>query len=606
MRHRGILMVKFWKSDKFSLAILFSISIFIRVIPTRKWVYGMDEAMHLIEVSSILSKSFPSAKPGYALLLTIMILFIGNQNPVFVRLLTVFFTNFLVFVGYSFGRKLGGKIVGLWTAVLLAFHHRIFDFSYWIMTDIPFTFLSFLALYYIYRNFEMLDVQKNGRKFAILAGILCGLTYLVRQVGIYLIILAICLYFISRGTSFSKRLNNAVTFFSGLFIMLTPWFLWNYIHHGVFDVTVNFVDISFISKFDFTLTALIWPLVFLGMGLCGVLLLIYKKIIFRPIYIYLSIICATVIYALALFIYLYSTVSNAFLSQLIYYFIQIPGLALGFHLINPYGVSYLAIIISITTFPIVLIGFMVAYKTNKSLTIISIISSVLLILLLCIIIFRSERYMFPIAPLLSTFLIVGVLKLKDVFFSLIIHPLLSRQAHLMKHFSAFPFSSMQIVTASFLIIILMPNIVADGLANEYYLSFDEMVVTSPLWREYITAALWFRENSDQQARVMTFKHFDFEYYSHRTSIAPHPQIYDEYYKNFGAQVYVTELMKEMYRRNITHIVFGPFGYSDRLLFWISDPATAPIYLDVIYFVESPKVIIYEISWSEYTAKDPLG
>jgi len=146
----------------------------------------------------------------------------------------------------------------------------------------------------------------------------------------------------------------------------------------------------------------------------------------------------------------------------------------------------------------------------------------------------------------------------------------------------------------------MPNIVADGLANEYYLSFDDMVVTSPLWREYITAALWFKENSNQQARVMTFKNFDFEYYSHRTCIAPHPQIYDEYYKNFGEQAYITELMKEMQSRNITHIVFGPFGYSDRHLFWISDPNEASSYLDVIYLVESPKVIIYEIKWSEYS------
>ncbi|MFX1519584.1 MAG: ArnT family glycosyltransferase [Promethearchaeota archaeon] len=598
-------MAKLWKSDTFRLFILFWISIVIRLIPTRKWVYGMDEAMHLLEISFVLSRSFQGAKPGYSILLTTIVLFIGNQNPVFIRFLSIIFASFLVFVGYSFGKSLGGKHVGLWTAVFLTFHHRIFDMSYWIMTDIPFTFLSFLALYFIYRNFELLKVPKNGGKFAFLAGILCGISYLVRQLGIYLIILAIFLYFLSRGTSFSKRLNNAVTLFSGLFIMLIPWFLWNYIYHGVFDVTVNFVDISFISKFDFTLTALIWSLLFLGMGLCGVLLLIYKKIIFRHIYLYLSIICTTAVYALTLFLHLYFIVPNAFLSQLIYYLVQIPGFAVGFHLINPYGINYLAIIVSIITVPILFIGFMVTYKTNKSLTIISLTSSVFLILFLCIIIFRSDRYIFPMVPLLSSFLIVGVLRLKDIFFSFIAYPLLSKSEQLMKHFSAAPFLSMQIVTVSFLLIILMPNIVADGLADKYYLSFDEMTVTSPLWREYITAALWFRENSDQQAKVMTFKNFDFEYYSHRKCIPPHPQIYDEYYKIYGEQVYVTELMKLMRSHNITYIVFGPFGYSDRLLFWISDPITAPSYLDVIYLVDSPKVIIYEINWSEYIAKTPL-
>ncbi len=585
-------MVKLWQSTTFRLLSLFCISVFIRVIPTRKWVYGMDEAMHLIEISSVLTKDLMGAKPGYILLLTFTISLLGNQNPVFIRLLTILFASFLVFVGYSFGKKLGGNTVGMLTAVFLTFHHKIFDLSYWIMTDIPFTFLSFLALYLIFRNFEMLITLKNNVKLSVLAGILCGLSYLVRQVGIYLILLAIISYFIIRGPSFLKRFKNGMMFSSGLAVMLAPWFLWNFIHYGVLDTTVNFVDVSFISN--------LWPLVFLGVGLCGVFLLIYRKINFRSIHLNLSIIFATIIYALILFLYLNFTVNNAFLSRLIFYLVQIPGIALGFHLINPYGVSYLAIIISIITFPILLIGLVKAYEMNKTLTIISIISSGLLILLLGGIIFQSERYMFPIAPLLSTFLIVGVLKLKDIFLSLIVGPLLSRQVFLMKYFSAVPFSSMQIVTVSFLIIILMPNIVADGLANEYYLSFDEMVVTSPLWREYITAALWFKENSNQQARVMTFKNFDFEYYSHRTCIAPHPQIYDEYYKNFGEQAYITELMKEMQSRNITHIVFGPFGYSDRHLFWISDPNEASSYLDVIYLVESPKVIIYEIKWSEYS------
>lgn len=591
-------MVKLWQSNTFRLLVLFCISVFIRLIPTRKWVYGMDEALHLIEISSVLAKDFIGAKPGYIFLLTFIVSLLGNQNPVFIRLLTILFASFLVFVGYSFGKKLGGNTVGMFTAVFLTFHHKIFDLSYWIMTDIPFTFLSFLALYFIFRNFEMLIALKNNTKLSVLAGILCGLSYLVRQVGIYLILLAIISYFIVRGPLFLQRFKNGMMFSSGLVVMLTPWFLWNYVHYGVLDTTVNFVDISFISK--------LWPFVFLGVGLCGALVLIYKKINFRSIHLDLFVIFATLIYAIILFLYLNFTVGNAFLSRLIFYLVQIPGIALGFHLINPYGVSYLAIIISIITFPILLIGLVKAHEINKLLTIISIISSGLLILFLCGIIFQSERYMFPIAPLLSTFLIIGVLKLKDNFFSLIVMPLLSRQVPLMKHFSKVPFSSMQIVTVSFFIIILTPNMVADGLANEYYLSFDEMVVTSPLWREYITAALWFKENNDQQARVMVFKNFDFEYYSHRKCIAPHPQLYDEYYKNFGEQVYVTELMKEMHRKNITHVVFGPFGYSDRLLFFISDPTIAPSYLDVIYLVESPKVIIYEIKWSEYSVITSLG
>jgi hypothetical protein len=156
----------------------------------------------------------------------------------------------------------------------------------------------------------------------------------------------------------------------------------------------------------------------------------------------------------------------------------------------------------------------------------------------------------------------------------------------------------------FLTVILFPNIVADGLANDDYLSTDDMVVTSPLWREYIEAALWFKETSDPQAKVMAFKNFDFEYYSQRKCIAPSQQIYSEYFQN-NKQAYVTELMIYSKTFNITHIVFGPFGYSDNILYWLSDPNTAPSYVEVIYLRNSPKVIIYSIQWSEFTTESPF-
>ncbi len=98
---------------------------------------------------------------------------------------------------------------------------------------------------------------------------------------------------------------------------------------------------------------------------------------------------------------------------------------------------------------------------------------------------------------------------------------------------------------------------------------------------------------------MAFKNFDFEYYSQRKCIAPSQQIYSEYFRN-NKQAYVTELMNFMNTNNITHIVFGPFGYSDNILFWLSDPNTVPSYVEVIYLRNSPKVIIYLIQWSKFT------
>jgi len=132
-----------------------------------------------------------------------------------------------------------------------------------------------------------------------------------------------------------------------------------------------------------------------------------------------------------------------------------------------------------------------------------------------------------------------------------------------------------------------------------------MVVTSPLWEEYIKAALWFGTNSDQEAKVMAYKNFDFEYYSHRECIAPPQHIYREFYR-YDKQAYIIELMNYIYTQNITHIVYGPFGYSDNILFWLSDPNTAPSYAEVIYLKNSPKVIIYSISWSKYTLASPVS
>ncbi len=515
----------------------------------RKWVYGLDEAFYLIDTSFIFGEITPGAgsKPGYAFMLGIIFIILNTQHPFFIRLLTVIFTSFLPFVGYSFGKKLGGEKIGWLTGLFLVFHHKIFDLSYWIMTDIPFTFLTFLSIYFILLNFEKLENSESNKRFPFIAGILCGLSDLVRQIGIYLIFLTILLYFLTNGINLRQKFDNAIRFFMGVTSMLLPWFLWSYIHLGVLDPTLEYIATTPSS----------------------------------PTYITLF-------------------------SRLLYYVVQIPGMVLGFHLINQYQVTFSAIIISIGVCLIIIIGLVNGYSQNKLLTRITILSTLLLLIFLVILEAQVSRYFYPIIPLLVPFLFIGLFKTKDIMISAIKY-ISNRSTICFKKKGLFSFHGKfhLLINLMFIAAILLPNIVADTLANKNYLSTDDMVVTSPLWRAYIEAALWVKETSDPQDKVITFKNFDFEYYSQRKCIAPSRQIYSEYFRN-NKHAYVTELMNYMYTNNITHVVIGPFGYTDNILFWLSDPNTAPSYVEVIYLRNSPKVIIYLIQWSKFTIASPFN
>jgi len=253
-----------------------------------------------------------------------------------------------------------------------------------------------------------------------------------------------------------------------------------------------------------------------------------------------------------------------------------------------------------------LVGLVTGYRMNRLFTRITLLSIILLLIFLVNIIYYKSRYFYPIIPLLTPFLWIGLFKIRDTSISVLRYFYYRSPNYFRK---GFLFSSRRsfnlLLSILFIIVILLPNIVADGLANDDYLSTDDMVVTSPLWRKYIKAALWFKKTSDPQAKVMAFKNFDFKYYSQRKCIAPSQQIFNEYFRN-NKQVYVTELMNYMNTNNITHIVFGPFGYSDNILFWLSDPNTAPSYVEVIYLRNSPKVIIYLIQWSKFTTASPFA
>ncbi len=572
----------------------------------QKWVYGLDEAMHLIAPSFLAGSKDPGTKPGYAFILIIIFIILNSQHPFFARLLTVIFTSLIPFVGFSFGKKLGGEKTGLITAIFLTFHHRLFDLSYWIMTDVPFTFLSFLSTYFVVCNVQKSEKSETNIHLTLITGILCGLSYLFRQIGIYLVLMVILLYFVTKG-NLAVKFKGFIGFFMGVTIMLFPWFLWSYIQFGVLDPATSVINISSFPVIHVNLLTYILLFLVLTASSVIICLIIHYRNKYFGIKKQLGIFVACSIsafYVFALIYFVYFKTKGVF-KLLLYYFVQIPGLVLGFDLINQYQVTPYAIIISIIIFQILLVGLVIGYRMNRLFTRVTLLSIIILLIFLVNIIYYKSRYFYPIIPLLTPFLWIGLFKIRDSSISVLRkfyyrYPNYFRKGFLL----SFHRSCSLIISIMFITVILFPNIVADGLANNDYLSTDDMVVTSPLWREYIEAALWFKETSDPQAKVMAFKNFDFEYYSQRKCIAPSQRIYNEYFRN-NKQAYVTELMTYMKANNITHIVFGPFGYSDNILFWLSDPDTAPSYVEVIYLRNSPKVIIYLIQWSKFTPASPF-
>ena len=566
----------------------------------QKWVYGLDEAMHLIAPSFLAGSKDPGTKPGYAFILTIIFIILNSQHPFFARLLTVFFASLIPFVGFSFGKKLGGEKIGWITAIFLTFHHRLFDLSYWIMTDVPFTFLSFLSTYFVVCNFQKSEKSETNLHLTLITGVLCGLSYLFRQIGIYLILMVILLYFITKG-NLEIKFKSFISFFIGVTIMLFPWFLWSYIQFGVLDPAASVINISSFSVFYVNLLNYIWLfLVLIASSVIFLIIYFKKKFIETKKLLGILVVCSiSALYVLALIYFVYFK-TKGIIKLLLFYFVQIPGLVLGFDLINEYQITLYAIIISIIIFQILLVGIVIGYQMNRLFTRVTLLSIIMLLIFLVNIIYYKSRYFYPIIPLLTPFLWIGLFKIRDSSIS-VLRKFNYRYPNYFRKGFLLPFrrSYSLIISIIFITVILFPNIVADGLANEDYLSTDDMVVTSPLWREYIEAALWFKETSDPQAKVMAFKNFDFEYHSQRKCIAPSQQIYSEYFRS-NKQAYVTELMIYSKTNNITHIVFGPFGYSDNILYWLSDPNTAPSYVEVIYFRDSPKVIIYSIQWSKFT------
>ena len=105
------------------------------------------------------------------------------------------------------------------------------------MTDIPFLCISVLSLYVI------TDERPARWQWAVRAGVLCGIAYLLRYNGLFLLVPGLAAM-ICRGGSRASRAGWAGLFLLSFAAMAAPWWWANAVHHGSAFYSRNFVDVA--------------------------------------------------------------------------------------------------------------------------------------------------------------------------------------------------------------------------------------------------------------------------------------------------------------------------------------------------------------------------
>ena len=210
--------------------------------PARLHVVGVFSDFYMRyapDADLIAHGKFPSSvynPPGYSVALVLLSQITGDHftSGKWLSLASAGLTGLLSF--YLF-RRLFGAAPALLAVPIILLSGTFNRYTISAMTDVPFLCVSILGLLVI------TDERPARWHWAVLAGALCGLAYLLRYNGLFLLVPGLTAV-IGREDSRAAR-----AWWSGLFLlsfaaMAAPWWWANAIHHGSPFYSRNFVDVA--------------------------------------------------------------------------------------------------------------------------------------------------------------------------------------------------------------------------------------------------------------------------------------------------------------------------------------------------------------------------
>lgn len=227
------------KIDRYILIVLF-IALILRLVyfflfhPPLTWddASGYDAiAQNIIQGKGYsLDGLIPTAcrEPGYSLFFLTPIYFIFGHSLLWVQVFQILLNLIIIFSLYQIVLTLISRPAAIGAAFLASFHYSPIIYNGEILTETFFTFclfFSFLILLWAYQT-------KTILRFFI-TGIALGLTTLVRfNTALIFIALFFPLWILQK--SFKKAFIQSSFIGLGIFLIITPWVIRNYIQFDVF------------------------------------------------------------------------------------------------------------------------------------------------------------------------------------------------------------------------------------------------------------------------------------------------------------------------------------------------------------------------------------
>jgi 4-amino-4-deoxy-L-arabinose transferase-like glycosyltransferase len=174
--------------------------------------------------------------PGYPLLLALASPLTGDHfsSGKWISLVAAGLVGVLAF---HLHRRLFGAAPALLAVPIILSSHAFTAYAISAMTDVPFVCLCLGAMLVITGD------QGGGWRSAALGGVLCGVAYVFRYNGAFLLAPAL-LGMIWRDGKWISRAEVAAVFLGSFALAAAPWWALNYAHHGSAFYSTNYEDVA--------------------------------------------------------------------------------------------------------------------------------------------------------------------------------------------------------------------------------------------------------------------------------------------------------------------------------------------------------------------------
>lgn len=211
------------------------IIIFLFIIPVSRVTVSNNTAKYLHQAGKILKVQDPgmlfkeqgvTRGPVFPLILAFSFKILG-KSVLAASLATRFFFGLGIILTYLLGRALYNKMVGIFACLFVLTSYGINKVAINIDTDIvlPFFVLLFILLYY-------LSLNNSSKKYAVLAGIILGLAFMVKESALFCFCLPFVMTILAPSGKKLEYLKIFLWITVSTLIALFPWIIYSTIKYG--------------------------------------------------------------------------------------------------------------------------------------------------------------------------------------------------------------------------------------------------------------------------------------------------------------------------------------------------------------------------------------